>query len=208
MILEKYSFGTGDRFGFQGKAQLAAVKKASEQEIEIVPVWNKSHREHTIINTLPAEVRNEADEVVKALAWSGSYYVDADHVGLKNVDMFIDSSDFFTLDVADFTGRAADESDLRAFIDKHKKYVGSLAIEGIDETFEISEKQIETIACKYLLAVKEAGKIYRHIKSAKGADNFITEVSMDETDEPQTPVEMFFILAAVADEKQGTGGCV
>ena len=200
MILEKYSFGLGDRFGHQGKAQLQAIINAKKQGINISPVWNKSHREHTIIGTLPGDVRIEADNAVKTLGWNNSYHVDADHIGLKNVDLFIDSSDFFTLDVADFIGQAADESDVGSFVNKYKKYVGSLAIPGIDETFEISEGQIETIAQKFLLAVKEAGKIYRHIETAKGSDSFITEVSMDETDQPQTPVEMFFILAAIADE--------
>ena len=200
MILEKYSFGLGDRFGHQGKAQLQAIINAKKQGINISPVWNKSHREHTIIGTLPGDVRIEADKAVKTLGWNNSYHVDADHIGLKNVDLFIDSSDFFTLDVADFIGQAADESDVGSFVNKYKKYVGSLAIPGIDETFEISEGQIETIAQKFLLAVKEAGKIYRHIEAAKGSDSFITEVSMDETDQPQTPVEMFFILAAIADE--------
>ena len=200
MILERYSFGVGDRFGRQGKAQLQAVINAKKQGINITPVWNKSHREHTIIKTTPASVRTEADEAVKALGWNGSFYVDADHIGLNNVDLFIDSSDFFTLDVADFIGQAADEKDVGAFINKYKKYVGSVTIAGIDELLNISQEQIEAIAHKFLLAIKEAGKIYRHIEAAKGADNFLTEVSMDETDQPQTPVEMFFILAAVADE--------
>ena len=53
----------------------------------------------------------------------------------------------------------------------------------------------------YLLAVQEAGKLYRHIEAKKGAGTFVTEVSMDETDLPQTPLEMFFILAAIADER-------
>jgi len=200
MILEKYSFGIGDRFGRQGKAQLLAFINAKKQGIKITPVWNKSHREHTIIKTAPTDVRVEADEAVKALGWSDSYYVDADHISLGNVDLFINSSDFYTLDVADFIGQSANENDVNAFISKHKKYIGSLAIPGIDKTFNITEQQIAAIACKFLLAVKEAGKIYRHIESAKGSDNFITEVSMDETDQPQTPVELFFILAAIADE--------
>ena len=200
MILEKYSFGLGDRFSRQGKAQLQAIMLAGRQGLNITPVWNKSHREHTIIETVPGDVRAEADEAVKALGWSQPYYVDADHIGLANVDLFIDSSDFFTLDVADFIGQAADENDIGAFVNKYKKYVGSLAIPGIDETFDVAAGQIEAIARKFLLAVKEAGKIYRHIETTKGADNFLTEVSMDETDQPQTPVEMFFILAAVADE--------
>jgi len=200
MILGKYSFGLGDRFGCQGKAQLQAVIEAKKQGVEIIPVWNKSHREHTTIKTIPDDVRSEADDAVKALDWTDSYYVDADHISLKNVDLFVDSSDFFTLDVADFTGQPADEGDIDSFVDKYKKYVGSLSIPGIDENFEISHGQIKTIARKFLLAVKQAGKIYRHIKTAKGVDNFITEVSMDETDQAQTPLEMFFILAAVADE--------
>ena len=200
MVLGKYSFGVGDRFGHQGKAQLEAVIKAKKAGIDITPVWNKSHREHTIIGTAPGDVRAEADAAVKALRWEGSYYVDADHIGLKNVDLFIDSSDFFTLDVADFIGKPPEERDRDAFVGKCKKYVGSLKIPGIDETFDITGAQIETIASKFLLAAKEAGKIYRHIEAAKGAGGFITEVSMDETDQPQTPVEMLFILAAIADE--------
>ena len=213
MILEKYSLGIGDRFCCQGKAQLAALIKAKQQGLNITPVWNKSNREHTIIGTKPADTRKEADDATAACGWDGPYFVDADHIALGNVDEFIESSDFFTLDVADFTGKPADEADVKSFIQKHKKYIGSLAIDGIGKSLEISEQQIETIAKKFLLAVKEAGKIYRHIEAAKGAPakpgsdrtglrpDFITEVSMDETDEPQTPVEMFFILVAIADER-------
>ena len=200
MFLEKYSFGIGDRFCRQGKAQLAAMIKAKQHGLNITPVWNKSNREHTIIGTTPKDTRREADEAVSAASWRGPYFVDADHIGLSNVDVFIESSDFFTLDVADFIGHSADENDVRAFIEKHKKYIGSLAIPGIDGTFEITEQHVQAAAAKFLLAIREAGKVYRHIEAAKGADNFITEVSMDETDEPQTPVEMFFILAAIADE--------
>jgi len=200
MILGKYSFGIGDRFGHQGKAQLSALVKAKEQGLDITPVWNKSHREHSIIGTVPDDVRKEADSAVTALKWDGAYFVDADHIGLDNVDLFLESSDFFTLDVADFMGQPADKADVDSFVRKHEKYIGSLAVDGIDQALNITEEQIRAIAGKSLLAVKNAGAIYRHIEAAKGAGNFITEVSMDETDQPQTPVEMLFILAAIADE--------
>jgi hypothetical protein len=201
MILGKYSFGIGDRFGHQGRAQLAAIIKAKQQGTDITPVWNKSHREHTIIGTKHTDTRREADEAAKAFRWDGPYFVDADHIGLGNVDQFIESSDFFTLDVADFIGKPADQKDVNAFIQKHKQYIGSLSIDGINEPLEITEKKIRVIANKTLLAAQQAGKIYRHIADAKGEGNFITEVSMDETDQPQAPVEMLFILAAIADEK-------
>ena len=199
MILGKYSFGIGDRFCHQGKPQLAALIKAKEQGLDITPVWNKSYREHTIVGTTPADTRKEADDAVTAYGWNGPYFVDADHIGLNNVDGFIEPSDFFTLDVADFIGNRANEEDVNSFVQKYKKYIGSLVIDGLDE-FNISEEQIKAIADKFLLAVRQAGKIYRHIEAVKDTDNFITEVSMDETDQPQTPVEMLFILAAIAEE--------
>jgi hypothetical protein len=59
---------------------------------------------------------------------------------------------------------------------------------------------VRNVAGKYLAAVKDAGRIYRHIAAAKGESNFIPEVSMDETDSPQTPAELLIILAAIADE--------
>ena len=200
MILEKFSMGIGDRFAHQGKAQLDAIIKAQKQGVEISPVWNKSHREHTIIGTDPVDTRKEADEAVKAMGWKGAFYVDADHINIDNVDLFMDVSDFFTLDVADFIGQAAEKVDLDKFIEANKKYVGTLEIPDIDEKFDVSQNDIEQIGQKFLLAVKKAGQIYRHIEQAKGKDDFITEVSMDESDQPQTPIEMFFILSAVAAE--------
>ncbi|SVD18727.1 uncharacterized protein METZ01_LOCUS371581, partial [marine metagenome] len=66
------------------------------------------------------------------------------------------------------------------------------------EPIEITREYVEEVAGKYLSAVAESAKIYRHIESKK--DEFIAEVSMDETDAPQTPPEMLIILAALADE--------
>jgi tagaturonate epimerase len=200
MHLGKYSFGIGDRFGRQGRAQLAALIQARQQGVEITPVWNKSNREHGIIGTQPADVRQEADTAVAALGWKGPYFVDADHIGLANVDAFLDASDFFTLDVADFTGKPARPADIDAFVEKHRSLLGSHRIDGMVEPVEIDEPRLGAIAAKYLFAVQQAGEIFRHIEARKGTGRFITEVSMDETDTPQTPVELLVILAAIADE--------
>jgi hypothetical protein len=192
--------GIGDRFARQGRAQLQAFVKALEKGVHVVPVWNKSNREHMIVHTEPASTRAEADAAVAALGWKGSYYVDADHIGLANVDRFLAASDFFTLDVADFIGKSADADAVDAFVAKNKKYAGApLKIDGIAEKLEVSEAQLRAIAAKFLFACQEAGRIHRHIKAAKG-DACVIEVSMDETDQPQTPVEMLFILSALAAE--------
>ncbi|HOV37982.1 MAG TPA: tagaturonate epimerase family protein [Spirochaetales bacterium] len=200
MQLEKYSFGVGDRFARQGKAQLSALVEAKKLGFSIVPVWNKSYREHTLTNTEPSSVRIEADEAVKALGWKGSYYVDADHISLKNVDLFMDSSDFFTLELSDFVGKPAAEKDIENFVKAHAKFVGKFSIPGIDKPLTITESTIRSTAEKFLLAVQEAAKIYRHVEAKKGKGNFVTELSIDETDSPQVPLEMLFILSAVARE--------
>ncbi len=201
MKLGKYSFGVGDRFGMQAKAQLEAMIDAKQAGIEIVPVWNKSHREHMIIGTEPASVRAKADAAVKELGWNLEYYVDADHIGLKNVGLFLEASDFFTLDIADFIGECAAEKDIAGFLYKYEKYSGVLELDQIEDGLYIGKDDIEAAARKYLLAIQEAGKIYRNIELVKGVGNFVTEISMDETDEPQRPVEMLFILAAIAEEQ-------
>ena len=61
--------------------------------------------------------------------------------------------------------------------------------------------QIENICRTYYYAVLKASEIYKRIAEQKGPDNFIAEISMDETKSAQSPVEMFFILAMIADAK-------
>ena len=200
MILEKYSIGTGDRFGKQAGAQLESVIKAQNTGKEISIIWNKSYREHAIIHTDPASVRVAADTAVREANWRGSYYVDADHISLKTVDLFMDSSDFFTLDVADFIGEQTNKNEVDMFVEDNLVYCGKLSIPGIEDSLNITEESISKIAERYLFAIKEAGKIYRHIENKKGKGNFITEVSMDETEQPQNPEELLFILSAIAKE--------
>lgn len=201
MKIGKYSLGTGDRFGLQGKAQLAAVQKAEVEGVDLTIVWNKSHREHTILKTSQSDVRDEADSAVKGVDWAGQYFVDADHIGLGNVDLFLNSSDFFTLDVADFIGEKCDDDTLHHFMKQYSSYIGEVSIPGTQYPLLVDAPLLQAIGEKYLLAVKEAAKIYRYLENKLGKGNFITEVSMDETPEPQSPVELLFILAALADEK-------
>jgi hypothetical protein len=201
LTLSKFSFGVGDRFAHQAKAQLRACMLAAEKGADVVPVWNKSYREHTTVGSQPASVREAADAAVRELGWKKPYHVDADHIRLETVDGFIASSDFFTIDVADSIGKPAAAEAVAAFVNRHPDLVGKLQIPGIEEPFATDKCDVEKVAAKYLSAVQEAGRIYRHIVTAKGEGRFITEVSMDETDSPQTPPELLIILAALADEQ-------
>jgi hypothetical protein len=198
LTLAKYSIGVGDRFAHQAKAQLRACVLAAERGVEVIPVWNKSNREHTIIGSEPQSVRAAADAAVKELGWKKPYHVDADHIRLDTVDRFIAASDFYTIDVADSIGQPAAPDAVKAFVEKHTG--GSGQAEGV-EPLKLPPEEVERIAKKYLKAVQDAGAIYRKIVAKKGEFNFITEVSMDETDTPQTPQELLVILVALADEK-------
>src|SRR5436190_5419715 len=96
--ISKFSVGVGDRFAHQARAQLNACILAAKAGAEVVPVWNKSNREHLIVGSDPSSVRAAADAAVKALGWTKPYHVDADHIRLETVDRFIAYSDFFTVD--------------------------------------------------------------------------------------------------------------
>ena len=199
MEIGKYSFGIGDRFEHQGIAQLKAILKAYEKGVVVTPVWNKSNREHNIVHSEPIGTRKEADAAVAALNWKGQYLVDADHINLSNVDRFIATSDFFTLDVASCINKPATPESVKAFKQSCSVFGNQVVIPGIDEPITITDELLDQMAAKFLAAVQEAGKIYRRIETVKGTGNFITEISMDEVDIPQTPVDMFFILKMIAD---------
>ncbi|MGA2865124.1 MAG: tagaturonate epimerase family protein [Verrucomicrobiota bacterium] len=199
--LEKYSIGVGDRFGRQAPAQLRACLLAAQAGAAIIPVWNKSNREHVLIGSEPASTRAAAAAAVQALGWQRPYHVDADHIRLETVDRFVPHSDFYTLDVADWIGQAAEPKAIRSFVERHEELSERRLIPGLERPLQITRAEVERVARKYLLAAEAAGKLYRHIAAKRGQDPFITEVSMDETDRPQTPPELLVILAALADER-------
>ncbi len=198
MVLTKYSFGTGDRFARQGKAQLRSIIKAKKQGVHISPVWNKSYREHQIIGTSPREVQEEADQAVADAGWDDPYFVDADHIGMGNVDYFLEHSNFFTIDVADYIGSSAGEETVDSFVVKHNDLIGSVRIKGIDEPFVISEEKVRQVVSDFLRAIEEVDTVYNYIIDNK-EEKSVIEVSIDEVETPQTPVELLLILRMLAD---------
>lgn len=196
--ISKYSFGMGDRFAHQAIPQLKAIIEAEKKGVTITPVWNKSNREHITIGSQPADTRKAVDAAMKKMNWKKPYFTDADHINLSNVDGFMDSSDFFTIDVASYIGKQGNNTDKQNFIRRMSPYVGIFNVPGINQPFAVDEEQLENIINQYLYAARMAGETYKKIVAAKGVGNFITEVSMDEVPDPQTPAELFFILAMLA----------
>jgi len=198
--LGKFSLGVGDRFARQGRAQLQACVLAARAGADVIPVWNKSNREHNIIGSEPSSTRAAADAAVRALGWTRPYFCDADHINLTTVERFLAPCDFYTIDVADAIGRPAADSAIDHFVKRRRDLAGTVRLEGVEGAIVIPPELLRATAGKFLFAVEEAGKVYRRIEAAKGRGGFIAEISMDETDCAQTPAELLIILAAIADE--------
>lgn len=199
MKLEKFSLGIGDRFGREGVAQLAALQKAAAAGVDIAPVWNKSNREHTLIGSTPEATRQAVEVAVKQAGWSGPYHLDADHIGLKTVDRFLPHCDFYTIDVADFIGHPANAEDTKAVRASLEPLIGRSFPE-LGQNTPLDAERVDQFLVSYATVIREAGKIYRHIETARGKDNFIAEVSTDEAETPQSPLDLFLILGALAGE--------
>lgn len=185
----------------EAEAQLRACQMAAEAGVDVVPVWNKSNREHLIVGSDPAQTRAAADAAVRSLHWTKPYFLDADHITLQTVDRFLAPCDFFTIDVADWIGKPANPADVDAFVNAHRELTGAISVPGVAEPVSIFREFLAATASKFLRAVQEAGRIYRHIEQKKGQGGFVAEISMDETDTPQRPAEMLIILAAIASEQ-------
>ncbi|WP_309400975.1 tagaturonate epimerase family protein [Cerasicoccus maritimus] len=199
-VIDAFTFGMGDRFGHQGNAQLQAILNARKAGIDVYPTWNKSYREHSIVGTEPQSLRVEADAAVKDLGWDKNFYVDADHIKMDTVADFIPGSNFFTLDVADYVGETPDAVAMEAWIAGIERYFGELTIEGLESPLQLSRAAAVAAGQQFFAAIQKAGELYRLIESAKGTDAFVTEVSIDETDTPQGPAELFYILSMMASE--------
>jgi hypothetical protein len=198
--LEKYSIGVGDRFGQQAGAQLRALIRAEERGIHLVPVWNKSYREHHILHTRPDSVRREADRAVRELDWKASYYVDADHVGTENIEPFLTCCNYFTLDVGDSIGGPVDPAEVEAGVRELFPGGALPSIPGLSGRPGGDGCILRDCIGKYLPAMKEAAALHSRIESARKGAAFVTEISMDETAEAQTVPELAVILALASRE--------
>jgi len=201
-MLSKYSFGIGDRFTHQGKYQLKAFIEAEKAGVNITPVWNKSYREHTTVGSKPDSVLGQAQKVTKELNWKHSFAVDADHITLETVDEFIPHSNFFTVDVANYIGKKADQISIDLFIKRIRSlFLDELKIRGLDKPLNLTISNIREVANKFLFAIQHAAKICEYIKSKKGDEPFLIEISMDEVEVAQTPVEIFLILHMIVQNQ-------
>jgi len=202
ILVPEYGIGVGDRSGLEGIAQLGAlVRLKTEHGKVVIPTWNKSRREHEEMGTNPRDVWVEAYTTTDALKWTHGSFVDADHVNIGNVNgtetvgTFIPYSNFFTIDVADYIDNPEERASAESIDEFVRRYrdLGTVDVNGVELAF--NEQNVREFAVKYLRAIQEAGNTYEFIKALRGRDDFVTEVSMDETKDSQSPFELYLILS-------------
>ena len=152
------------------KRSFAPASSLAEAGVEVVPVWNKSNREHSFIGSEPASVLAAAQEAVAGARLEGRLacrcrpHPPGDRGSLSSRTPISSPSMWPTPSAS-----PPRPADVAAFVERHPELIGTVAIPGIDRPFQITRAEVERIAGKFLLAVQDAGKIYRHIAEKKGA---------------------------------------
>ena len=183
--LPQYSMGIGDRFAHQGIAQLAAFTQAKALGVEVAPVWNKSNREHLIVHSVPASVRQEADAAVRAEGWQGRIRRCRPSSASKRSMGSWRAAIFLRWTWPIRSGRPPADADIAQFVPSWSRYG-----QGIENSRDRRGSgyfpcRIQAIARKYLRCVQEAVEHLPLSGRPRGLENFVTEVSMDETDQPR-----------------------
>ena len=202
LTLEKFSLGVGDRFAHQAKPSCELACWAAERGADVIPVWNKSNREHGIVGSEPASVRAAADAAVRELGLEaalprGRRPHQSGHGGpLPRRQRFLHARRGRRHRPARRAGTASRPSSTR-----HPELVGRIEIPGIERAVRPprASRSRRSPASTCSPCRRPGASTATSPASAKA--HFITEVSMDETDAPQTPPELLVILAAIADER-------
>ena len=181
----KKSFGFGDRLGLATPGHFAAVRK-----FDFAPIFaQQSIREMERTQRTPQEIMQAAVSALTKLDYEGVWGADADHLKLpEHVDRTSAAGFcFFTLDPSAHVGKGTLTAELQSL------YLGKkFEVPGIGAV-QFDRESLERAAKKYAAALNHVGVMGRHIARTMGPRPFEIEVSVDETDEPTSIPEHFFI---------------
>ncbi|HOU12508.1 MAG TPA: tagaturonate epimerase family protein [Anaerolineae bacterium] len=196
------SAGFGDRLGIATPGHV----KAAERYPGIAPIFaQQSVRENARTGRTPQEVLDDAMWGLFQMDWRAPWGADADHLKTpKDTDRFIDAGyTFFTIDPGAYV-----DNGFYYFSSKFTELPWDVLEDTPEEmrqrythaaftagpfTFTFSRATLEQAAVKYGRAIAHTAMMYRHIAARMGDRPFDLEVSVDETENPTSPEEHFFI---------------
>ena len=198
------SAGMGDRIGLATPGHVRAVK--STQTVQ--PIFaQQSIREMSRTNRTPQQVMDDATWGVFQEGWQGGLGADADHLKTpEDIDYCLASGyTLFTIDpgaYVDYSAENADSGILTEIVSQLPKEVQPQKTGLLGKEFEVEGYRIEfnenallRASVKYGKVVDHVAGMYRHLVSVAGNHSFELEVSVDETDQPTSLLEHFYIAS-------------
>jgi hypothetical protein len=202
------SAGFGDRLGLATPGHVRALRAAGGG---LAPIFaQQSIREIERTGRSPQEVLDDATWGVFAEGWQEGFGADADHLKTAHdVDACVAAGySFFTFDPGEYVDDGADAagaSALRAAFDDlpwqdledlpadlKRRYLAS-AFEAEGHEVRFDDVSLARAVVKYGAAVAHVARLYRHLQTTMGQEDFEVEVSVDETERPTTHAQHAYI---------------
>ena len=199
------SAGMGDRLGLATPGHVRAVRACGGR---VFPVFaQQSIREMVRTGRTPQQVMDDAVWGIFQEGWRDGFGADADHLKTtRDIDACLAAGfTFFTVDPGEFVDDRAEVSNLVEL-----KYLALDLPEGIrlsengllgkeaafeDLSLRFSEEILLKAMVKYGRAVWHVAEMYRHLEKAAGSNPFELEVSVDETAQPTSHAEHYYIAS-------------
>jgi tagaturonate epimerase len=179
------SFGFGDRLGLATPGHYAAARK-----FDFAPIFaQQSIREMERTQRTAQEVIQAAARALADLGYTGLWGADADHLKLpEHVDRTAAAGFcFFTIDPSEHVGKGLLTPELESTYLNRKFDVPGL------RALQFDRQTLQTAATKYGRSLEHCSLMGRHIAKIMGDRPFEIEISVDETDDPTSVLEHFFI---------------
>lgn len=207
----KAAIGLGDRLGLATPGHIRAVR-----QFNVFPVLaQQSAREMERTGRRPQDVLDDVSWAVFQEGYRGGFAADADHLKMEeDLDpAFKAGFTMYTVDPSDhiedgdysaeiLRGKfdslpwsemeCSKERFLRIY--RRKRLVLHM-LNGEDKELKFSEDDLLKAAVKFSYAILFATRMYRHLRKLFRRKRFDFEVSIDEAEEPTTPLEHFFLIS-------------
>jgi hypothetical protein len=199
------SAGLGDRLGLATPGHVRAIR---DTHGKVAPIFaQQSMREMARTGRTPQQVMDEALWGIFAENWQGGFGADADHLKTpEDINQCLAAGfTFFTIDPGAHVDNRAETASLGELREMAAQLPAevlpkdsglqdrSYDVEGLKITFD--EGILLKAAVKYGRAVAHVAAMYRHLAAAAGTRTFEVEVSVDETDQPTSHAEHYYVAS-------------
>lgn len=199
------SAGMGDRLGIATPGHVRAVR---DFQGKIAPIFaQQSIREMTRTGRSPQTVMDDAMWGIFEEGWQGGVGSDADHLKtMADIDTCIAAGfTLFTIDPGEFVNNLGQKIDNNQLIEQRElmpEYLQPKASGLLGKSFDFEGHKLSIDEAALLRAIAKYGKaivhvvnMYKHLKQVAEKQPFEVEISMDETEQPTSPLEHVYIAS-------------